>query len=77
MYCVGFAERTLWYRELNPLSKGSFWMKDLAMRRRENSYVKRKGPREKSATNSEKQKVTGRRRRGPRLGCSEKSCIIQ
>ena len=34
-YCIGFAERTLRYSELNPLSKGSFWVKDLAMRRYE------------------------------------------
>ena len=32
---------------------------------------KQKGPREKSATTSAKQNVTGQRRRGPRFGCFE------
>ena len=40
----------------------------------------RKGPREKSATTSAKEKVTGRRRSGPRFDCFEanqKSCRIR
>ena len=41
---------------------------------------KRKGPKEKSATTSAKEKVVGRRQRGPRFVCSEanqKSCRIR